>query len=57
MRSSSRRVAGEHDGVGPARFHDAAQALLLIVARRAHHDDQVEPAFGELRLQARSGTG
>ena len=52
MRSSSRRVAGEHNSIGPARFHDAAQALLLIVARRAHHDDQVEPAFREVCLQA-----
>ena len=43
---------GEHDGVGAARFHHAAQALLLVVARRAHHDHQVESVFGELRLQA-----
>ena len=38
---------GQHDRIGAARLDDAAQALLLIVARRAHDHDQVEPAFGK----------
>ena len=41
----------EHDCVRPARLDDAPKTLLLIVAWRTHHHDEIEPLLGELPLQ------